>query len=93
MNPVHLAAYFGKLACLKLLIKDGRQFDIQTANPFLDLPIHLAALGGHTDIVKWMIECGVRIDVRNGLDKTALDIATEKGNQEIINLLKVQMQF
>ena len=88
MNPVHLAAYVGKLACLQLLIKDGRQFDIQTGNALLDLPIHLAALGGHTDVVKWMIECGVPIDVRNAVGKTALDIAIERGNEEMINVLQ-----
>jgi ankyrin repeat protein len=59
-------------------------FFLPTSNPREDLLIHLAAYGGHTDVVKWTVECGVRIDGRNRKGSNELDIATERGNTELL---------
>ena len=88
MNSIHAAALLGNLQCLKLLNPDKAHFFFPTSNTRQDLPNHLAAYGGHTDVVKWIAECGVRIDGRNRKGITALDIAIERGNKEIINLLQ-----
>lgn len=86
MNTIHTAALLGNPPCLKLLNSDKVYFFLQTSNTRQDLPIHLAAYGGHIDVVKWTVECGVRIDSRNRKGSTALDIAIERGNIELINL-------
>jgi ankyrin repeat protein len=88
MNAVHLAALHADVPSLQLLLKDKAYFYVHTSNAARDLPIHLAAYGGNINVVQWIVECGVRVDIPNGSGKTALDIAIERGNKELIHLLK-----
>jgi ankyrin repeat protein len=88
MNPIHAAALFGNPQCLKLLNPDKVCFLIPTFNARQDIPIHLVACGGNIVVIKRIVECGVRIDGRNRKGSTALDIAIERGNVELINLLQ-----
>lgn len=59
MNPIHTAALFGNLQCLKLLNPDKAYFFLPTSNTRQDLLIHLATYGGHTDVVSGLlnVEC------------------------------------
>jgi ankyrin repeat protein len=88
MNAVHLAALLGNLPCLQMLLTDIAYFYIKTSNATQDLLIHLAAYGGNIDVLKWIIERGMPFDIPNGVGKTALDIAIERGNEEVIRLLQ-----
>ena len=42
---------------------------------------------GHTETVKVLIAAGADLNIQDNNGKTALDIAKQKGNQDIINLL------
>jgi serine/threonine-protein phosphatase 6 regulatory ankyrin repeat subunit B len=88
VNAVHLAALLGNLPCLQMLLTDIAYFYVKTSNATQDLLIHLAAYGGNINVLKWIIERGMCFDTPNGMGKTALDIAIERENEEVIYLLQ-----
>ncbi|WP_238159385.1 ankyrin repeat domain-containing protein [Priestia megaterium] len=50
--------------------------------------LHEAALLGAEDIAKLLIENGAEIQVKKDDDQTPLDVAIEKGQEDVVNLLK-----
>ena len=54
-------------------------------------PLHMAAIGGHIDIVKVLLEKGAEVGIKNSQDYTALNIAHQGDNQEIIKLIETAM--
>lgn len=92
MNPVYVTAYVENLPpCLQLSIRDNSYLNIPNSNAILNFPINLAALRGHINIMTWIIECLVPIDVRNGLGRTVMDVAIERGTHELIKLLQISV--
>ena len=51
-------------------------------------PMHIAVANGHFEIVKALMQNWNNKDAKNHENKTVLDIAEEKGNQEMISLIK-----
>ena len=49
--------------------------------------LHWAVLEGYLNIAKYLIEKGAKVDLQNKSGWTAMDIAKEQGNQEMIDLL------
>eukprot|EP00731_Ephydatia_muelleri_P032661 Em0024g205a len=50
--------------------------------------LHSASFNGHRDIVRALIEAGANISQTNKKGKTAMNIAEEKGNKDIIQVLE-----
>jgi ankyrin repeat protein len=71
-----------------MLLTDIAYFYVKTSNATQDLLIHLAVYGGNINVLKWIIERGMPFDIPNVVGKTALDIAIERGNEEVIHLLQ-----
>jgi len=74
--PIHLAATYGAVDVIKLLIAEG--FDVKEitdpASPYGgETPLHYAARFGHPDAVKFLCEQGVDAGARNKRNRTALD--------------------
>lgn len=55
-------------------------------------PLHIATERGYTEIVKYLLSQGIA-DIPNKQGKTALNIATEKANAELIALLSQSRQI
>lgn len=51
--------------------------------------LHHTVIGSKLEAAGWLVEHKAKINKQNKEQKTALDIALERGNQEIITLLKM----
>jgi ankyrin repeat protein len=68
----------------ELLVKYGaRVNDVEGINT----PLHAAALFNQPEMATWLLSHGARLNVKDSNGKTPLEIATEKGNQEVIDVL------
>jgi uncharacterized protein len=67
----------------------GLGFDVHAANDAGDTALHAAISGrGSEAIIKFLIEKGADPEAKNKRGQTPMAIATTKGNDEIINLLR-----
>ncbi|KAM4664168.1 ankyrin repeat and SOCS box protein 2 [Discoglossus pictus] len=84
--PLHEAAYYGSLGCLKILLRaypatiDQRTLKEETA-------LYMATLKGHLDCVRHLLENGAEPDIANKNRETPLYKACEKKNAEAVKLL------
>ncbi|XP_074650081.1 uncharacterized protein LOC141905187 isoform X2 [Tubulanus polymorphus] len=88
-TPVHWAAYFGKLGCLRKLMsvtRIGVDCDILTAK-FRQTPCHVAAYGGHPYSLQWLLQSDANKDAQDYLGETPLHKAARTGSIECISLL------
>jgi len=95
--PLHYAADEGYLEIVKYLILKGSEIDtkaafyLQMGSMELTLgctPLHLAARNGHLEVVKYLVYQDADINLKNNLDKTALNLAKKRENQEIVAFLE-----
>ena len=47
-----------------------------------------ASLGDNVNVVKWLLEKGADINAKNKDGETASMMASKKGHQDVVNLLK-----
>ncbi|KAM3919304.1 GA-binding protein subunit beta-2 isoform 2-T2 [Leptodactylus fuscus] len=84
-SPLHLAAQYGHLSTVKVLLQAGISRDARTK---VDrTPLHMAAFEGHALIVDLLIKNGANINAKDMLEMTALHWATEHNHQEVVDLL------
>ena len=86
-----IAARTGSSAVVRLLIDRGASLD-HTAKYGLSA-LMLAVLNGHTEIVRMLVEAGADRNIRGTgapgfAGRTALDLATGRGNVEMISILR-----
>lgn len=88
ITPVHIAAYYNSLKCLKLLIESGAKYDYQLS------PLHHAASGGSYECVKYLVlEKKVPVDQKSttscplGWNWTPLQMACSNGHDECVEFL------
>ncbi|MBT4884838.1 MAG: hypothetical protein HON55_01630, partial [Legionellales bacterium] len=89
-TPLHIAAFQSETETLQALIK-VEKIDLNAKNKQGNTPLHMAAIGGHIDIVKVLLEKGAEVGIKNSQDYTALNIAHQGDNQEIIKLIETAM--
>uniref|UniRef100_G1U7B7 Ankyrin repeat and SOCS box containing 2 n=1 Tax=Oryctolagus cuniculus TaxID=9986 RepID=G1U7B7_RABIT len=84
--PLHEAAYYGQLGCLKLLQReypgtiDQRTLQEETA-------LYLATCRGHLDCVLSLLQAGAEPDISNKSRETPLYKACERKNAEAVRIL------
>ncbi|XP_056401345.1 ankyrin repeat and SOCS box protein 2 isoform X2 [Hyla sarda] len=84
--PMHEAAYYGSLRCLKLLLQayppliDQRTLQEETA-------LYLATVKGHLDCVRFLLESGAEPDIVNKARETPLYKACERKNCDAVKML------
>jgi ankyrin repeat protein len=95
--PLHSAADEGYFEIVKYLILKGSEIDTKAAfyvrvgSIELTLgftPLHIAARNGHLEVVKYLVYQGADVNLKNNEDKNALNLAKERGNQEIVAFLE-----
>ncbi|XP_019374175.1 PREDICTED: ankyrin repeat and SOCS box protein 2 [Gavialis gangeticus] len=84
--PLHEAAYYGEVGCLKLLQKaypgtiDQRTLQEETA-------VYIATYRGHLDCLLTLLQAGAEPDIANKSRETPLYKACERRNVEAVRLL------
>nr|WP_184891152.1 ankyrin repeat domain-containing protein [Candidatus Cardinium hertigii] len=86
-TPLHLAAYRGNIALIKLLLKKGANINAIDAQHGYT-PLQLAACQGHEKVVQLLIAAKALIDTREKrLGRTALHLAAATGNSATVRYL------
>ena len=89
-NAGHKAAFWGRADALRLLI--ANHLDLSARGGYNGYtPLHDAVAGGHYEAAKVLIEAGSRKDIKGHDGKTAVDLAAESGDPQIIALLGAQL--
>src|ERR1051326_573251 len=55
-TPLHLAAFFGAEAAVRLLLNKGAVVNARSTNAMENTPLHAAAAGRHPGIVKLLLD-------------------------------------
>ncbi|MBN1974174.1 MAG: ankyrin repeat domain-containing protein [Sedimentisphaerales bacterium] len=93
-TPIYGAASEGHLEIVKLLISKGAYINIRNRNNVSIIagynmpPLYTAVNNGHKDIVEFLIEKGAAINFPISGGRTLLDIARQRKNNEMVNLLR-----
>lgn len=86
---LHSAAIEGNLSCIKTLIHNGANVNIQDEDGWT--PLHAAASRAHLDIVQYLLENEADACIVGNSQETAYDVVDEDGNPQIEQLLKDAM--
>jgi hypothetical protein len=81
------AASRGYAETVRLLVEDGANIDLQSADG--QTALMRAADNGHFDVVKFLVESGADVNVQTDQGITALRLATLKNYVRIVDLLTV----
>ena len=85
--PLHLAAYFGKLDAVRLLLNKGAKVDARSTNSMQNLPIHAAASARQSEVIKLLIDHGAAPNARQHGGWTPLHAAAQNGDLETARVL------
>lgn len=81
-TPLHLAAYFGRLEAVRLLLNKGASVKARSANAMENTPLHAAAAGRHAGVIRLLLEFGAPANARQSGGWTALHAAAQNGDLE-----------
>jgi ankyrin repeat protein len=87
--PLLVAAQFGRLKTVMLLIQRGADVNAKGASGMT--PLYLAALKGHEDVVGFLLSQGAQIDTKDTADRTPLMMASMLGHVGVMRMLVEQM--
>jgi hypothetical protein len=74
VSALHIACQIGWNDLVKRLLELGA--DLLSVDNAGNSPLHYAARGGKMDTVRLLVDLGMKVDVRNSLQQTAYDLAT-----------------
>ena len=90
-TPLGLAAYFGRIANLTLLVENGADVNAVSQNQMYVRPLHSAVAHRQADIslimAKCLLESGAQVNVIQRGGWTPLHQAAAHGNPEMVDLL------
>jgi ankyrin repeat protein len=86
-QPIGLAAFFGHLAVVELLLRVGAEVDSPSKNPMHVRPLHSAIANRRTAIARLLIEHGADVNSTQADDFTPLHEAAQNGLLEVTRLL------
>lgn len=85
-RPLHLAAEFGRVSTLGLLLDSGATIEI--GNDIQRTPLMIATIAGNVEAVRFLVDRGADIEARESRqDNTPLIAASFYGHLEIVKLL------
>jgi RNA polymerase sigma factor (sigma-70 family) len=86
-TPLHLAAHYGQLDLVKLLVEHGADMEAIAENAVGNTPISAAGFGDRRDIVAYLLERGAAVDAPNAWGSTCLHRAIDANRPELTDLL------
>ena len=86
-QPLGLAAFFGHLELVGLLLARGAAVNSPSRNAQRVMPLHSAAAGAHLEIARLLIEHGADVNARQAGGFIPLHAAAQNGQLELVRLL------
>jgi len=86
-TPLHLAAHFGRVETMRLLIDHGGDVHARSSNDMHNTPLHAAAAGGRTEAAAELLARRADADARQHGGWAALHSAAQSGRLELARLL------
>lgn len=86
-TPLHLAAFFGRLGAVELLLASGAEVDARGRGWMTGTSLHSAASANHTEVAALLLDAGADPDARQTHGWTPLHAAARNGNLALIELL------
>jgi ankyrin repeat protein len=86
-GPLGLAAFFGHLPAVELLLARGAQVNTPSQNDQQVMPLHSAAAGRHLEIARLLLAKGADPRARQVGGFTPLHSAAQNGQLELVELL------
>jgi ankyrin repeat protein len=87
-TPLHLAAFFGQLAALRLLVDAGADVRAVSTNGLTNTPLHAATAGKHADAALLLLEHGADPDATDAGGHTARTIARENQLDDVLRAME-----
>lgn len=86
-TPLHLAAHFGQLAIVDLLLARGAEVDARSHNALANTPLHAALAGEHRATARRLVEHRADVNAIEEGGYTPLHQAADLGDVEMVRLL------
>lgn len=86
-TPLGLAAFFGHVDAVKVLLANGAAVDVTDKSRFRNTALDAAVAANRTDVVRILLDAGANVNVRDASRYTPLHKAADNGNIEIVRLL------
>ena len=87
-TPLHLAAFFGQLEAVRVLVDAGADVRARSTNGLANTPLHAAAAGRHSEVALYLIDRGASGSALDSGGYTPLQIATENGLADVVAAIK-----
>ncbi|MGI0150249.1 MAG: ankyrin repeat domain-containing protein [Thermoplasmata archaeon] len=86
-TPLGLAAFFGHLDAVKVLLESGADVNLRAPSQFANTALDAAVAGDHADVVRTLLAARGDPNVRSEANYTSLHKAAAHGNLEIVRML------
>lgn len=86
-TPLHLAAFFGEMPTVELLLERGAPVNAAAQNPSQVMPLHSAVALNHHAVVERLVAAGADVNARQQGGWTPLQGAAHNGQQETVRFL------
>jgi ankyrin repeat protein len=86
-QPLGLAAFFGQVAVVQLLLERGAEVNRPSRNPMRVMPLHSAAAAGHLEICRLLLEHGAQVNAAQADEFTPLHAAAQNDDVALTELL------
>ena len=85
VTPMHIAARYGHVDVLSLLLEHGAGVDVQGKHSFT--PLYLASWSGKLEVGEFLLDCGADINARGQGGATPLSGALHEGRFDFVRML------
>ena len=91
-TPLHLAAFFGQVGAVRLLLEAAADVRAVSRNSLENTPLHAATAGKHSEVALQLLEAGADPDVLDAGGHSAELIAIENRLPDVVAAIAARRQ-